>query len=510
MRTLGLALLGFSLAAVDLPAGWRSPVPTEAGLVAGTLLADGNIRVFRGIPYAAPPVGALRWLEPKPAPRWAGVRPADRFGPIEVQTLPAPGSFYQLEYYTGPAEPMSEDCLYLNIWSPASNPHERLPVMVWIYGGAGIRGAGSESCFDGQALARHGVVVVTFNYRLNVFGWFAHPELSRESSHRVSGNYAELDQIAALAWVRRNIGAFGGNPDAVTVFGQSSGGSCINRLLISPPAGGLFQRAILESAGALADRDPRATLAEMERRGSAFAAQLGVHSLAELRLVPAERLLAASARAGFGPNIDGWILPELPAKIYDRGGQTPVPLLIGSNADESPLSPLSVAAFRREAVGDFGAQAAAYFELYPAASDVEASRARHDSLRDKTFAGARAKAAMQTRLGAPAYLYYFDRAPPGRDRDRHGAFHGAETEYVFGTLDTTPRPWTETDRRLSELMSAYWAQFAATGNPNGGGRPPWPAYNEQTDEEMELGDRVGAQPVPNRERLAFYERLLGR
>jgi len=492
-----------------LSAAVKEPVQLDSGLISGVAGSNPEVRVFKGIPFAAPPVGDLCWHAPIPPTPWEGIRAAEKFSSIPMQPPYVTGSFYQREFFQGPQPPESEDCLYLNVWTAAKSEKERRPVMVWIYGGGMVQGYGTEPCFNGEAFAHKGVILVTFNYRVGIFGLFAHPELSAESEHHISGNYAELDQIAALQWVQRNIAAFGGDPNNVTVFGQSAGGASINRLLVSPLAKGLFQKVIIESAAVLNSRDSKTNLTEMEKRGLAFARTNGVYSLKELRAMPSTNILAAAANIRFDPNIDGWVLPELAVNIFARGGQYAVPMLIGSTSDEGQLTPVKAETFREFARTNYGAEAQAFLKLYPAGSDAEAAQSKHDARRDESAAGERAEARAQTKLGQPVYLYYFDRKPPGHDRARYGAFHAAEIEYVFNTLDVTDRPWEETDRKLADLLISYWTNFAATGNPNGIGLPEWPAYDPKTDLSMELGDRVGPR-VNDHVRLDFQERFLNR
>jgi para-nitrobenzyl esterase len=502
------ALLAGVLAATNVAAALEEPVRLDTGLVSGVPGVSPEVRVFKSIPYAAPPIGDLRWREPQPPAAWKGVRKADQFGPICPQLPYVPGSFYQMEYFQGPQPPMSEDCLYLNVWTAAKSARERRPVMVWIHGGGNVQGYGSEPCFDGEAFARKGVVLVTINYRLGIFSCFAHPDLSKESPHHVSGNYGELDQITALQWVKRNIAAFGGDPANVTIFGQSSGGASVNRLLVSPLAKGLFQRVICESAAVWNSRDSKATLAQMEQRGLAFAGTNGVHSLKELRALSVTNLLAGFAKIRFDPNIDGYVLPELAVDIFARGGQTAMPMLLGANSDEGEFTPIKAATFIAETRKRFGADADEFLKLYPAGSDAEAAQSKHDARRDESFAGERAQAAAQAVLGQPVWLYYFDRKPPGHDRDRYGAFHAAELEYVFNTLNATDRPWEDTDRQLASLIISYWVNFAATGNPNGPDLPAWPAYDPRTDHCMELGDTVASRAIPDKVRLNFLKHFL--
>jgi para-nitrobenzyl esterase len=486
----------------------REPVQLDSGLISGVAGSNTDVCVFKGIPYAAPPVGDLRWRPPMPVVPWRGVRKADSFSAICPQVLPATNSFYGIEYFLGPQPPMSEDCLYLNVWTAAKSSRERRPVMVWIHGGGNVQGYASEPCFDGDAFARKGVVLVSINYRLGIFSCFAHPALTAESPQHVSGNYGEFDQIAALKWVQKNIAAFGGNPTNVTIFGQSSGGASINRLLVSPLAKGLFQKVIIESAAVWNSRDSKATLAEMEQRGVLFAETNGVHTLKELRAMSANDLLAGFAKLRFDPNIDGYVLPDLAVNIFSRGGQFAVPMLLGSTSDEGSFAPVKAATFRADIAKRFGALTNEFFKLYPADSDAQAAQSKHDERRDESAAGERAEAASQAALGQPVWLYYFDRKPPGRDREKYGAFHASELEYVFNTLNATDRPWEETDRKLADAMIAYWSNFAATGNPNGAGLPPWPAYDSKSDMSMELGGNIGARPIPNKTQLDFLKNFL--
>lgn len=491
-------------------AALSGPVQLDSGWVAGITAANSVVTVFKGIPFAAPPVGDLRWRPPQPPAPWSGVRPADRFGPACPQKLNEPGSFNQLNFFPGKVAAQSEDCLYLNVWTAARSPTERRPVMVWFYGGGMTEGDASQTIYDGSAFAQRGVIVVSFNYRLGIFGAFAHPELSRESPHRVSGNYCILDQIAALQWVQRNIAAFGGDPGNVTAFGESAGGASINRLLASPLARGLFRRVILESSQILMSRDTKSKLAEVERQGVEFGAKRGLSTLRELRAISTRELLDASATARFKPNIDGWVVPELAVEVFARGGQQAVPMLIGCNAQEGSYDPTPATAFQADVRRRYGAAAGQFFALYPCATDEEAARARRDERGDQSLTGARAEARGQARLGQPTYLYYFDRIPPGPGRERYGAFHGSELSYVFNTQAAIDRPWEETDRTLAQVMIAYWTRFAATGDPNGPGLPTWPAFVPGEELAQELGERVGPRLYPNPAHLDFLEPFINR
>jgi para-nitrobenzyl esterase len=468
-------------------------VKTTAGAVTGTAIDDGRIRVFKGIPFAAAPSGELRWKEPRPVAQWEGVRDATEFGRQCVQG-PIFGDI------TFP-QPHSEDCLNLNIWTPAKGPDDRLPVMVWIHGGGFQAGAGAEPRHDGAAFARKGIVLVTFNYRLGVFGFLAHPELTRESGRSASGNYGMLDQVAALRWVKENIAAFGGNPANVTIFGESAGSFAVSALMASPLASSLFQKAIGQSGayfttgrGTLALR----SLAESEQHGVKFAASVGAESLAALRATPADEILkvAMKTQPWFAPTIDGYFLREDVFSTYSAGKQARVPLLAGWNADESRAGVVlrkekpTVQSFTAETRKRFGEDAEAVLKAYAAASDAEAVESAA-ALASDMFIGHSTWKWIETHArtgGAPVYRYSFDRkipvAPdtkvngvPATARDI-GARHAGEIEYVFGALHSlTKVPWEPADRTLSDAMTTYWANFARTGNPNGSGLPKWPRYD---------------------------------
>ncbi|MEO7912066.1 MAG: carboxylesterase family protein [Roseiflexaceae bacterium] len=485
-------------------------VRVESGLLAGVASADGSILVFKGVPYAAPPVGELRWRPTQPPLAWAGERQADTFGPICPQLGPPPGSFYQQEFYLH-EEPQSEDCLYLNVWTAASQT-ERRPVMVWFHGGALVEGSGSLPSFHGEALARKGVVLVTVNYRLGMFGYFAHPALSAESEQHVSGNYGLLDQIAALRWVRDNITAFGGDPENVTVFGQSAGAMSVFALLVSPLASGLFQRAIGQSGSPFSLRELR-TLHQAEQAGADRATAWGAAELVELRALSAATLLGTRDAASFanrgGLTIDGWALPANPAQMMADGRRHAVALLVGATADEwTPMgggTALDADTFGQQARQRYGERAAEFLRLYALESNADASRAQIASMSDLMFAGMRTWAEAQSAHGPqPAYVYYFDRKLPGRDSAFFGAFHSSELYYVFDTLHTTDRPWEAADQHLADVMTSYWANFAATGDPNGDGLPAWPAFDGPNAPVMQLGEQIGAQAMPKPEQMAFF------
>ncbi len=472
-------------------------VRVEQGQLAGTTGADAKVRVFKGVPFAAAPVGDLRWKAPKTPAAWQGVRAVKDFSPqCEQAGYPQNSLYYQ------PPQPSSEDCLYLNVWTTAK-ANEKRPVMVWIHGGALTRGAGSIPMYDGEELAKKGVVLVTINYRLNIFGYFAHPDLTKESDRNSSGNYGILDQVAALDWVKRNIGAFGGDPNKVTIFGESAGSWSVNLLVATPLAKGLFQRAIGES-GAQFQQMPK--LAELEQQGSRLA---GKNSISDLRAKSAEDILKMGANSA-GVSVDGYLLPADVYTIFAEGKQNDVAVLIGSNADEgtslAPWSPNATAeSFEQRIKAQFKDRAADAFKVFPAGTLDEAKSSHYALLRDQVFGWQmRTWARMQEKTGkSKAYLYYFSRIPPQPESDRYKAYHAAEIQYAFGTYNRERAQ--DTDRKLSHTMMTYWVNFATTGDPNGKGAPKWPAYQAKNDMAMELGDTVKMVPVPNKASLDFFD-----
>ena len=489
-------------------------VQTDAGIVEGAASADGKIREFKGIPYAAPPVGALRWKPPQPLASWTGVRKAVEFAPRCMQ-----GHIYDDMVFRdkGP----SEDCLYLNVWTPATSAADRLPVMVWIHGGGFVAGASSEPRQDGENLARKGVVVVSMNYRLGAFGFLAHPDLTGESAHNASGNYGLLDQVAALQWVRRNIEAFGGDRNMVTVFGESAGSMSVSALLASPLTDGLMERAIGESGAFFGARTSAHQRIAAELTGSEFAKELHASSIADLRAKSADEVLEASMKPQphrFGPDVDGYFLPEPVSAEYQDGMESHVPLLAGWNADEGsyqeifgkekPTAKNYVKAVKKE----FISGADQILKLYPASNDEEAKRSAADLAGDRFIAyGTWKWIEMHVATSqSPVYRYEFDQAPPraaGETGESRGAYHSAEIEYVFGNLASKNLPWTPDDRKLSELMSTYWTNFAKTGDPNGTGLPKWPAYDAASHQAMHLSANPAPAPDAHRERYQFLDTL---
>jgi para-nitrobenzyl esterase len=495
-------------------------VNIESGVVEGKQV--GAVRIFFGIPYAAAPVGDLRWKPPVPPAKWAGVRRATEFGPHCMQ-----GPIYGDMIFHDSGG--SEDCLSLNVWTPARTPEAKLPVMVWIYGGGFVAGTTSEARQDGEHLAQQGVVVVSMNYRLGIFGFLAHPELAKESGHNSAGNYGLLDQLAALRWVHQNIAAFGGDPANVTIFGESAGSFSVSALMASPLAKGLFQKAIGESGAAFSSSglpfDPLGVREEKDSKlvGSTF----GVQTLAELRALPAQKLLDAFGKPGpaafaFGPDVDGYFLPESVPAIFAAGKQNDVPLLAGWNHDEdsfeivfSPQKP-TVDSMKATAQKEFGAKAAEFLRLYPADTDAQAGRSMLDFAGDRFIAWAtwRWIDAQSTTGKQPVYRYRFDLAPPADPEGPQelGAFHSAEIEYVFGQLDSKARVrWRPQDRKLSAQMQRYWANFARSGDPNGEGLAKWPPYASSSGwRVMYLDEKSEARKDDQRDRDLFLTAAWGK
>ena len=483
-----------------------TPVRIDSGLLEG--VQENSVLVFRGIPFAAPPIGPLRWRAPQAPAAWSGIRSANQFAPICMQH----GSYPE----DAPPERMSEDCLYLNIWVPPHASGGPLPVMVWIYGGGLMNGSASTPLYAGDMLANKGVIVVTANYRLGALGFLAHPDLSRESPQHVSGNYGLLDQLAALRWVHRNIGAFGGDPARVTVFGQSSGSISISALTTSPLAKGLFQRAIGESGGLFepVDLAPGFKLVDAEQDGKAFVAKSGARSLEDLRAMPAEDVI----KTRFNPHliIDGYALSRAPYDAYREGQQNDVDLLIGSNAREGQLfladQTITAANLHKVLDNDFSHPIVSLIGPGSVADDEQARAAFVTFEGEMRFgwdmwAWARLQADTGKRL---VYLYRFTQSSPYRPGHKYfgwGASHGMEMPYAFDHLDQQGLPWTPADRRLASAMSTYWTNFAKSGNPNGAGLPAWPAFTTSNPQAMLLGETIAPGSVPDVSDLRRINRL---
>ncbi len=508
-----------------------APVMVTGGAVRGAVSAsDEGIVAFKGIPYAAPPVGDLRWRSPAPVVGWEGVRDASDSGPICVQN-------------GGRNVIQDEDCLFLNVWAPRESSELR-PVLFWIHGGGYTGGSGSTAIYDGTPLAADGAVVVTINYRLNVFGFLAHPALSAESPHGASGNYGLLDMVAALEWVRDNIATFGGDPGRVTIFGESAGGGAVMSVMLVPQAEGLFHGAIAQSNWINGWDRPLAEAARgweaAESQGLRVVAALGIagntdEALAAMRAASAADVLAASnADAGspfmrtgnvWAPNVDGWVIPDDPLAMYRAGRQHAVPLITGLNGNEGSLMTRGMDIADAAAFEDY--VRSVYPELademvahYDASSPGAAKAAIDKVIHDLFFAGpVRAHAESQAAAGAQTWLYHFTHVPPTPWGADLGSHHAAELVYVFGTLtrreEGGERPlgltpvgdYTDTDTALSAAMRGYWVQFAATGNPNRGGLPPWPVFDPETDRHLELSSAIRPGTGVDTEGAALWEAL---
>ena len=481
---------------------------TASGVLEGVVSPDGKVRTFKGIPYAAPPVGPLRWKAPQPVAPWTGVRKAADYPPRCMQ-----GRIYADMVFNdqGP----SEDCLYLNLWMPAVPATPKLPVMVWIHGGGFAAGGTSEPRQDAGNLSKKGVLVVTMNYRLGIFGFFSHPDLAKESGHNATGNYGLLDQVAALKWVKANIATFGGDPDNVTIFGESAGSFSVSALMASPLAQGLFKRAIGESGAFFGDTLKLQTRAHTEKADGEFArSALGTTDLAALRAKPAAEILQAALTQDalrFQPNIDGYFLPEDVSSLFFRGKQAHVPLLAGWNKDEGSYKtilldeqPTPQDYLERVRIL-FGKKADSVMSLYPGATAEQVKRSAQDLAGDQFIGYATWKwleAHLETGK-SPVYRYEFDQDLPLPEPSTP---HASEIEFVFQVLSSRKLPWRPEDRRLSDAMGSYWTNFAKTGNPNGEGLPPWPAYDYKGDyQTMHLTVEPGAAPDTHRARYLFLD-----
>lgn len=485
--------------------GVASAAEIEGGRIEG--VREGGVTVYRGVPFAATPVGDLRWKPPQPVAPWSGVRQAATFAPACMQRgVSMPGE-------TPPA--VSEDCLYLNVWTPTADAGAKLPVIVWIYGGGWQNGSASMPLYWGDALARRGVVVVTVAYRVGAFGFLAHPDLSKESAAHSSGNYGLMDQIAALRWVQRNIGAFGGDARNVTIAGQSAGAMSVSILMTSPQAKGLFHRAIGQSGGFFepVQLAPSYLLPNAEHEGEAFAASLGAKSLAELRALPAARVLDGRMPSGPHPVIEPTVLPQTPFDAFAGGRQNDVPVLLGSNAEEArslvDVKDVKAATFAADIAKSFGPLPPPLIDAYAPANDDQAKAARIAFETDLRFgwdmwAWARLQAATGKR---DVFLYRFEQKPPfpAGPRNGWGASHFAELWYMFDNLPQETWAWSADDRKLADTMAGYWVNFAKTGNPNGAGLPSWPAFAGDERPVQVLGPAAVSGGLARTQQLRIFD-----
>jgi para-nitrobenzyl esterase len=503
---LGAALLLFGAT----PKGTMNPVRIDSGMISGVTDKSG-VTAYLGIPFASPPVGQLRWRPPQPAGHWEGVREANHFGASCMQDEPGSRLPWTEEFMTQGV--LSEDCLFVNVWTAAKSASEKRAVMVYIYGGGFNEGSGSVAVYNGAQLATKGVVVVTFNYRVGPLGFLVYPELTRESEHYSSGNYGLLDQIAALQWVHRNVGAFGGDPNRVPIFGQSAGAISVADLMRSPLAKGLFARAIAESGPGLFPESILGggmTLEQREQQGLKYAESKGAHSLADLRALPAADFFKSTPGSkGAPPDVgapvtDGWVLTrEHPAHE--------VPLIVGMVSGDAafasgfgpPAAP-TVANYTTTAQKTYGDMAGTFLKLYPAEKDSDVEAAKRASETDRARVSIDVWCEDQVKRSGRIYTYFFDHPIPWPAHPEFGAFHSSELPYIFETLKLLDRPWQPADFRLSEIMASYWSNFAKTGDPNAPGLPRWPIYELHSHATMELGDHVGPIAEADPEKVEFF------
>ncbi len=502
MRTVALILVAASAHAAVAVAAVR----TESGMVSGS---GTEVRAYKGIPYAAAPVGTLRWQPPAPPPGWRGVRAFKEFGPACPQSV-------SLTLGAGSLPKQDEDCLTLNIWTPAQRRAQKLPVLVSTHGGGFVAGGASLAVYDGEGFARQGIVFVSLNYRLGVLGFLSHPQLVRESPHHASGNYGLMDQIAALRWIQRNIAAFGGDPKRVTIFGESAGATSVCYLLVSPLSEGLFQRAIAQSAQGIYLPMP-----------APAGGNLG-GDIAELRALPVAELLkrttqcgAAAAGTQFQPIVDGWVLPQDPAVLFETGKAHRARLIAGTNADDAialmmitGASVRTLPAYREYLRTHFGDSADRAFELYPATTDQESRRVLRQLVNDLNFRFGTHAVLLAMARANHAYWYQFTRFDPvSRKLGAHAAIHGAEMGYVFGDLRKSlftinPEGFDDTDRAIAKAMNGAWVQFAKTGDPNAPGLPPWPAVSPGSLQYLEYGDQIAVREASREAQMQFLAQYL--
>jgi len=490
-----------------LLSGDKPVVTTISGKVAG--YKEGNINVFKGIPFAAPPVGDLRWRAPQKVQPWKGIKDAVQFGASPIQGEPIPFMCWSEEFLI-PKKPIDEDCLYLNVWSKSTAVKK--PVLVYIYGGGFRSGGAGCAIYDGKEIAEKDVVFVTINYRVGVFGFLAHPELTKESGYGASGNYALLDMIAALKWVKENIAAFGGDPNQVTIAGQSAGAFAVSHLCATPLAKGLFKGAILQSGGSVLSSSLRPTtnLQQAEKMGIDFAKNLHANSIEDLRKISASEILQSNQGLSY-PIEDGYVLPSSIADIYANGKQNDVALMLGWNFDDRVSGPpVKADVYKHQIQKQYGENADKLLQYYPATNDSIAAISQNYLSRDATFAVqgfALAKAQLH-RGKSKVFVYNFNRVLPAySDATNFGAFHTGEVPYVFNNLKTVNRPWQDIDVQLADQMSNYWVNFSKTGNPNGKNLPEWPSYTLQNDKVLILAEKIRADELPFKQNLEVLLKL---
>ncbi len=477
-------------------------VKTNAGLISGTI--NNDIIIFKGIPFAAPPVGELRWKAPQPVIPWNDVRKCDSFSASPMQASPVPFSMWSEEFLIR-KEPISEDCLYLNVWTSSTASTKKLPVLVWIYGGGFVSGGTNVPIYDGEAMAKKGIVFVSINYRVGIFGFFAHPDLTKESPNNASGNYGLLDQIAALNWVQKNIAAFGGDADNVTIAGQSAGSMSINCLVASPIAKGLFNKAIAESGASVAGKSNQLNLKQAEEEDVKAIASLKANSIEDLRKLSASALMKIQIMSR--PIIDGYVLPESVASIFASNKENKVALLTGWNENEGLVfgQIKNAAEFKKQMNQEYGNDAVTALQYYPATNDSIASASQYNLSRDIIFGVQNYTwANIESEHGNKVYVYHFTRKVPATgEYVKYGAFHTGEVPYAYDNLKFVNRPWQDADYTLAEVMSTYWANFVKRGDPNGNNLPEWKSYNIKEKQVMMLDTTQHSQPLENYKQLDF-------
>lgn len=509
---LFVLLLVAVFSSMSVSAAEQPTLTAAQGKIVG--LTGSDVHSFKSIPYALPPVGQRRWQAPEPAGGWSGVRDATAFSPACAQPPYPENSFY-----ASASQPTSEDCLYLNVWTPDAKG--KAPVMVWIHGGGLTRGSGANPVYDGTNLAQKGVVVVTINYRLGVFGYLAHPELRKESPNKSAGNYGTLDQVAALQWVQDNIAAFGGDANNVTIFGESAGSWSVNHMMATPLAKGLFHKAIGQS-GAKFDPMPQLNKAgygmlSAQRRGRDFAKAAGAKNLRQLRALPAQHLIETFSAGNYQglsqPNVDGWVFPDHIGRLFAEGKYNRAALIVGSNADEgTTLTPGFAPQRKADAIAMAQRQFGALFDQYQRvyAPEADFSEAFLSSFRDGAFTWPMRQWARElSSRGEPVWLYYFDYAPPGPLSEKYGAYHAAEIRYVFENTDVTlgGASAKRQDRTLADVLSDYWVSFAKTGKPAATKGPQWPVYQAASGEYLHIKRKPVVASKLLVDEIAFFDEV---
>ncbi|MES2518603.1 MAG: carboxylesterase family protein [Bacteroidota bacterium] len=500
-KLLFLTLMAFSTFAQTI-------VKTENGEIEG--YTNQGLRIFKGIPFAAPPVGEFRWKAPQPVKSWEGIKKCIAFGASPMQASPVPFMCWSEEFLI-PKEPISEDCLYLNVWSGAKSNKEKRPVFVYIYGGGFRSGGAACPIYDGEAMAKKGVIFVSINYRVGVFGFLAHPELSKESSHNASGNYALMDMIAALKWVQKNIEAFGGDAKNVTIAGQSAGAFGVNYLVASPLTKGLIHKAIAESGGSFYKNPlrPDVDMKGAEEMGVKYAKSLNCSNLAELRAKSSEEIQKYQGGLS-SPIVDGYVMPEGIFEIFSQGKQNDIPTIVGWNEDDRVSGPpVKVEIFKEQMEKRFGDNTADFFKAYPAETEQQSVQSQMALGRDESF-GVQdyTWAKMQVKTGkSRVFIYNFNRKLPAHTPEtQFGAFHTGEVPYAYNNLHTVKRPWEAIDYKIADMMSSYWVNFAKMSNPNGKGLPVWETYQPVTEQVMIIDKLSGSKPLPSKVQMVFWEK----